>query len=261
MCRQPLPPTLSPSSANLMIMALEEYEVPPTENMLVNDAWVSLWPSAKLMTGEKEESDHLALIWGPERCDWGPRPFRFNNSWFRSDIFSIMVLHLASFSSTSTSPFPIPYLAKPPPTWGASSFQLTGWLQHSVFKIVFISFQCRPDIHHFHLCWIYALAIKSSQRQAFVPSIDDKDSRSSTEDDCGCFCVDAAVCLTQALYVHAHILIESYISMAEHFTGDATSTDLIGLPSRCDVNARDSSSWRLDINQFQLPESASLPIP
>nr|GEV86361.1 metal tolerance protein 9-like [Tanacetum cinerariifolium] len=49
--------------------------------------------------------------------------------------------------------------------------------------------------------------------------------------------------------------------MAEHFTGDATSTDLIGLPSRCDVNARDSSSWRLDINQFQLPESASLPIP
>nr|GEX39308.1 protein ALP1-like isoform X2 [Tanacetum cinerariifolium] len=33
------------------------------------------------------------------------------------------------------------------------------------------------NIHHSHLCWIYALAIKSSQRQAFVPSIDDKDSR------------------------------------------------------------------------------------
>lgn len=47
--------------------------------------------------------------------------------------------------------------------------------------------------------------------------------------------------------------------MAEHFAGDAT--DQIGHPSPCNVNARDSSSWRLDINLFRLPESAFLPTP
>ncbi|GJT53297.1 cytochrome P450 [Tanacetum coccineum] len=59
------------------------------DRMLVNAAWISTWPNAKLVTGEKEESDHLPIIWGPECRVWGPRPFRFNNDWFRFPDFEV----------------------------------------------------------------------------------------------------------------------------------------------------------------------------
>nr|GFA33628.1 hypothetical protein [Tanacetum cinerariifolium] len=103
-----------------------------------------------------------------------------------------MVQHLASFLSTHTSPFSFTYLMKPPPTWVASSFSTHRNIQHShlcwIYALAIKSCQRQAfvpsvddkdlrNIHHSHLCWIYALAIKSSQRQAFVPSIYDKDSR------------------------------------------------------------------------------------
>ncbi|XP_071728226.1 uncharacterized protein [Rutidosis leptorrhynchoides] len=51
------------------------------DRMLVNLRCSQMWPDAILILANSEHSDHKPIIWGKKLSDWGPRPFRFNNSW------------------------------------------------------------------------------------------------------------------------------------------------------------------------------------
>ncbi|XP_071740201.1 uncharacterized protein [Rutidosis leptorrhynchoides] len=42
---------------------------------------VQLWPHVILITANPKSSDHKPIIWGNKLVSWGPKPFRFNNSW------------------------------------------------------------------------------------------------------------------------------------------------------------------------------------
>ncbi|XP_071741231.1 uncharacterized protein [Rutidosis leptorrhynchoides] len=52
------------------------------DRILVNIEWLSLWPGAVVIAGDKNMSDHKPLIWGEKYLFWGPKPFRFFNGWF-----------------------------------------------------------------------------------------------------------------------------------------------------------------------------------
>ncbi|XP_071708890.1 uncharacterized protein [Rutidosis leptorrhynchoides] len=51
------------------------------DRVLINDKWALLWPEAILQTDPQERSDHKPLIWAKVLANWGPKPFRFNNTW------------------------------------------------------------------------------------------------------------------------------------------------------------------------------------
>lgn len=49
--------------------------------MLVNDEWLNRWPNFSLRGGSRTFSDHCPIFVETEKKDWGPRPFKFINSW------------------------------------------------------------------------------------------------------------------------------------------------------------------------------------
>ncbi|XP_071688709.1 uncharacterized protein [Rutidosis leptorrhynchoides] len=52
------------------------------DRMLVNVEWSILWPDAILQMSQTDKPDHKPIIWGNKLSYSGPKPFRFNNSWF-----------------------------------------------------------------------------------------------------------------------------------------------------------------------------------
>ncbi|XP_071718046.1 uncharacterized protein [Rutidosis leptorrhynchoides] len=51
------------------------------DRILVNLKWVQAWSDAIMISASPNSSDHKPIIWGKKLEDWGPKPFRFNNSW------------------------------------------------------------------------------------------------------------------------------------------------------------------------------------
>ncbi|XP_071741004.1 uncharacterized protein [Rutidosis leptorrhynchoides] len=55
--------------------------------VFLNSSWIDLWPDAILQMGHPDKSDHKPIIWGKKLISWGPKPFRFNNSWLEKPGF------------------------------------------------------------------------------------------------------------------------------------------------------------------------------
>ncbi|XP_071728613.1 uncharacterized protein [Rutidosis leptorrhynchoides] len=51
------------------------------DRVLVNLSCAHMFQDAILISANPDESDHKPIIWGNKLLDWGPKPFRFNNSW------------------------------------------------------------------------------------------------------------------------------------------------------------------------------------
>ncbi|XP_071699202.1 uncharacterized protein [Rutidosis leptorrhynchoides] len=64
------------------------------DRILVNMEWLSLWPGAVVIAGDKGYSDHKPHVWGKTVPFWGPKPFRFFNGWFEVPKFMIMCKEL-----------------------------------------------------------------------------------------------------------------------------------------------------------------------
>ncbi|XP_071705392.1 uncharacterized protein [Rutidosis leptorrhynchoides] len=56
------------------------------DRVLVNAIWANFWHGAILQSGPSDRPDHKPIIWG-NKCDWGPKPFRFNNLWLAKHAF------------------------------------------------------------------------------------------------------------------------------------------------------------------------------
>ncbi|XP_071708246.1 uncharacterized protein [Rutidosis leptorrhynchoides] len=57
------------------------------DRVFINSKWNMLWPDAILVTDQPDRSDHKPIIWAKKLLYWGPRPFRFNNSWLNKPGF------------------------------------------------------------------------------------------------------------------------------------------------------------------------------
>lgn len=51
------------------------------DRLLVNEEWINKWPDYSLKSGGRSFSDHCPIFIVQAIRDWGPRPFRFINSW------------------------------------------------------------------------------------------------------------------------------------------------------------------------------------
>lgn len=51
------------------------------DRMLVNNEWLSKWPTVFLRGMQHSISDHCPLLLETKERDWGPTPFRFVNAW------------------------------------------------------------------------------------------------------------------------------------------------------------------------------------
>ncbi|XP_071740712.1 uncharacterized protein [Rutidosis leptorrhynchoides] len=66
------------------------------DRVLVNSLWLQFFPDLILQAGDPKTSDHKPIIWGKKLQDWGPKPFRFNNSWLEQIGFLDMWCHVWS---------------------------------------------------------------------------------------------------------------------------------------------------------------------
>ncbi|KAL8537688.1 hypothetical protein ACS0TY_012722 [Phlomoides rotata] len=57
------------------------------DRMLVNTEWLKQWPNQTLKGLRQSFSDHVPLVLQSGTKDWGPRPFRFMNSWLEHSQF------------------------------------------------------------------------------------------------------------------------------------------------------------------------------
>ncbi|KAL8524876.1 hypothetical protein ACS0TY_014480 [Phlomoides rotata] len=51
------------------------------DRLLVNDQWLHTWPNASLKGMRRSVSDHCPIFTDFGKKNWGPKPFRFFNSW------------------------------------------------------------------------------------------------------------------------------------------------------------------------------------
>lgn len=51
------------------------------DRFLVNNLWVTTWPSSSLKDMPRTVSDHCPLALETKEINWGPKPFRFINAW------------------------------------------------------------------------------------------------------------------------------------------------------------------------------------
>nr|KYP50454.1 hypothetical protein KK1_027706 [Cajanus cajan] len=51
------------------------------DRCLVTTGWLDQWSNACLWALNKVVSDHCAIVLKSEDVNWGPKPFRFLNSW------------------------------------------------------------------------------------------------------------------------------------------------------------------------------------
>ncbi|XP_071712536.1 uncharacterized protein [Rutidosis leptorrhynchoides] len=52
------------------------------DRVLINNKWALLWPDVILQSSLQDRSDHKPIIWAKVLPNWGPKPYRFNNTWF-----------------------------------------------------------------------------------------------------------------------------------------------------------------------------------
>ncbi|KAL8475034.1 hypothetical protein ACS0TY_031453 [Phlomoides rotata] len=51
------------------------------DHFLLNEEWISCYPTARLKGLPRSISDHYPIILEDGLIDWGPKPFRFSNAW------------------------------------------------------------------------------------------------------------------------------------------------------------------------------------
>lgn len=61
------------------------------DRVLVNEQWLSKWRQITLRAGGRSISDHRLIFTEEGGKDWGPKPFRFINSWTKHEKFKDFV--------------------------------------------------------------------------------------------------------------------------------------------------------------------------
>jgi len=61
------------------------------DRALVSTEWGENWGSLALRVFPRDVSDHCPLVLKVDGCDWGPKPFIFNNHWLDDRNFKKMV--------------------------------------------------------------------------------------------------------------------------------------------------------------------------
>ncbi|XP_058772452.1 uncharacterized protein LOC131646435 [Vicia villosa] len=61
------------------------------DRFLLSDSLISSWNLENQLVGKRINSDHCPVWLKPANGDWGPKPFRFNNGWFKHDEFRSFV--------------------------------------------------------------------------------------------------------------------------------------------------------------------------
>ncbi|PNX70399.1 hypothetical protein L195_g057354, partial [Trifolium pratense] len=61
------------------------------DRILVSSNWLVEWGGVTLWALSRDVSDHCPIILRYANYDWGPKPFRFNNHWLKSNGFGEVV--------------------------------------------------------------------------------------------------------------------------------------------------------------------------
>src|SRR3954470_11047993 len=61
------------------------------DRFLLSETFVEDWKVDGQHIGERDVSDHAPIWLKDNRKDWGPKPFKFNNMWFKHEEFDIFV--------------------------------------------------------------------------------------------------------------------------------------------------------------------------
>ncbi|XP_058762952.1 uncharacterized protein LOC131636352 [Vicia villosa] len=61
------------------------------DRFLLSDCFFEYWKVEGQYIGEREVSDHAPIWLKDNRKDWGPKPFKFNNMWFKHEDFDVFV--------------------------------------------------------------------------------------------------------------------------------------------------------------------------
>jgi exonuclease III len=62
------------------------------DRVLLSFGWSDVWPNPNVRVLPRDVSDHCPLVLRYGEWDWGPKPFRFNNSWLQNKTFKDLVL-------------------------------------------------------------------------------------------------------------------------------------------------------------------------
>ncbi|XP_058732644.1 uncharacterized protein LOC131604201 [Vicia villosa] len=57
------------------------------DRILLSNAVVNRWEVIGQLIGDRDISDHCPIWIMSDKCNWGPKPFKFNNEWFSFDSF------------------------------------------------------------------------------------------------------------------------------------------------------------------------------
>ncbi|KAL8507401.1 hypothetical protein ACS0TY_018084 [Phlomoides rotata] len=71
------------------------------DRLLVNDQWLHTWPNASLKGMRRSVSDHCPIFTDFGKKNWGPKPFRFFNSWLSHEGLGSFVAEKWSSYNTS----------------------------------------------------------------------------------------------------------------------------------------------------------------
>jgi hypothetical protein len=61
------------------------------DRVLISSTWFECWGDPLVRVLERDVADHCPLVLRYSSDDWGPKPFRFNNYWLRSNDFKDVV--------------------------------------------------------------------------------------------------------------------------------------------------------------------------
>ncbi|XP_058746695.1 uncharacterized protein LOC131619638 [Vicia villosa] len=61
------------------------------DRFLVSKSLLDVWGVVDLRIGKRDISDHTPIRLKFKFIDWGPKPFRFNNAWFKHDEFKFFI--------------------------------------------------------------------------------------------------------------------------------------------------------------------------
>lgn len=61
------------------------------DRFLLTNSWMTEWPNLAQFGLKRKVSDHTAILLKEDVKDWGPKPFKFLNSWVREAGFKEMV--------------------------------------------------------------------------------------------------------------------------------------------------------------------------
>ncbi|XP_058784169.1 uncharacterized protein LOC131658938 [Vicia villosa] len=61
------------------------------DRFLLSESFIEEWKVDGQHIGERDVSDHASIWLKDNRKDWGPKPFKFNNMWFKHEDFDLFV--------------------------------------------------------------------------------------------------------------------------------------------------------------------------